>query len=161
MANFTTAGSGTPESPFGWYYDLLAIWAHVSTASIWMRLPTLLMAIACWWLISREVIPRLGRPVQEASRAAVWTAAGMFLAVWLPLEQRPASRADHRPGHPSPGVRVGAGGHQPSAAGGGGLHRRRAHAVLRPTGIASIGALPIWPSGRCARSHAAGRDGSA
>jgi arabinosyltransferase C len=75
---------GTPESPFGWYYDLLAIWAHVTTASVWMRLPTLLMAIACWWLISREVIPRLGRPV-KASRAAVWTAAGMFLAVWLPL----------------------------------------------------------------------------
>ena len=75
---------GTPESPFGWYYDLLAMWAHVSTASIWMRLPTLLMAIACWWLISREVIPRLGRPV-KASRAAAWTAAGMFLAFWLPL----------------------------------------------------------------------------
>ncbi len=75
---------GTPESPFGWYYDLLAMWAHVTTASVWMRLPTLLMALACWWLISREVIPRLGRPV-KASRAAAWTAAGMFLAVWLPL----------------------------------------------------------------------------
>jgi arabinosyltransferase C len=75
---------GTPESPFGWYYDLLAMWAHVSTASIWMRLPTLLMALACWWLISREVIPRLGRPVKH-SRAAAWTAAGMFLAFWLPL----------------------------------------------------------------------------
>src|SRR6195952_3276926 len=23
---------GTPEAPFGWYYDLLALWAHVSTA---------------------------------------------------------------------------------------------------------------------------------
>ena len=22
---------GTPEAPFGWYYDLLALWAHVST----------------------------------------------------------------------------------------------------------------------------------
>ena len=75
---------GTPESPFGWYYDLLAIWAHVSTTSIWMRLPTLLMALACWWLISREVIPRLGIAVKH-SRAAAWTAAGMFLAFWLPL----------------------------------------------------------------------------
>ncbi len=75
---------GTPESPFGWYYDLLALWAHVSTASIWMRLPTLLMALACWWLISREVIPRLGVAVKH-SRAAAWTAAGMFLAFWLPL----------------------------------------------------------------------------
>jgi arabinosyltransferase C len=75
---------GTPEAPFGWYYDLLALWAHVSTASVWMRLPTLLMALACWWIISREVIPRLGAAVKR-SRAALWTAAGMFLAVWLPL----------------------------------------------------------------------------
>jgi arabinosyltransferase C len=75
---------GTPEAPFGWYYDLLALWAHVSTASVWMRLPTLIMALACWWLISREVIPRLGHAV-KASRAAAWTAAGMFLAFWLPL----------------------------------------------------------------------------
>ncbi|KAA1250966.1 arabinosyltransferase [Mycobacterium simiae] len=75
---------GTPEAPFGWYYDLLAMWAHVSTASIWMRLPTLAMALTCWWLISREVLPRLGHAVKH-SRAAAWTAAGMFLAVWLPL----------------------------------------------------------------------------
>ena len=75
---------GTPEAPFGWYYDLLAIWAHVSTASIWMRLPTLFMALACWWVISREVIPRLGDAVKHSS-AARWTAAGMFLAFWLPL----------------------------------------------------------------------------
>jgi len=76
---------GTPEAPFGWYYDLLALWAHVTTASIWMRLPTLLMALACWWVTSREVIPRLGHAV-KTSRAAAWTAAGMFLAVWLPLD---------------------------------------------------------------------------
>ncbi|BBZ46830.1 arabinosyltransferase domain-containing protein [Mycobacterium parmense] len=75
---------GTPEAPFGWYYDLLALWAHVSTASIWMRLPTLVMALTCWWVISREVIPRLGHAV-KTNRAAAWTAAGMFLAVWLPL----------------------------------------------------------------------------
>jgi arabinosyltransferase C len=75
---------GTPEAPFGWYYDLLAIWAHVSTASVWVRLPTLLMGLACWWVISREVIPRLGRAV-KVNRAAAWTAAGMFLAFWLPL----------------------------------------------------------------------------
>ncbi|MCV7314670.1 arabinosyltransferase [Mycolicibacillus parakoreensis] len=75
---------GTPEAPFGWYYDLLAAWAHVSTASIWMRLPTLLMALACWWVISREVLPRLGHAV-KTSRAAAWTAAGMFLVFWLPL----------------------------------------------------------------------------
>ena len=75
---------GTPEAPFGWYYDLLALWAHVSTASIWMRLPTLVMALTCWWVISREVMPRLGHAVKQ-NRGAAWTAAGMFLAVWLPL----------------------------------------------------------------------------
>jgi len=75
---------GTPEAPFGWYYDLLALWAHVSTHSAWVRLPTLVMALTCWWLISREVIPRLGHAV-KANRAAAWTAAGMFLAFWLPL----------------------------------------------------------------------------
>jgi arabinosyltransferase C len=75
---------GTPEAPFGWYYDLLALWAHVSTNSAWVRLPTLVMALACWWLISREVIPRLGHAV-KTSRAAAWTAAGMFLTFWLPL----------------------------------------------------------------------------
>ena len=75
---------GTPEAPFGWYYDLLALWTHVSTDSAWVRLPTLVMALACWWVISREVIPRLGHAV-KTSRAAAWTAAGMFLAFWLPL----------------------------------------------------------------------------
>ncbi|SPM39764.1 arabinosyltransferase [Mycobacterium numidiamassiliense] len=76
---------GTPEAPFGWYYDLLALWAHVSTTSIWMRLPTLVMALTCWWVISREVLPRLGDAVKK-SRSAAWTAAGMFLAFWLPLD---------------------------------------------------------------------------
>jgi arabinosyltransferase C len=75
---------GTPEAPFGWYYDLLAMWAHVSTNSAWVRLPTLAMALACWWVISREVIPRLGHAV-KANRAAAWTAAAIFLAFWLPL----------------------------------------------------------------------------
>ena len=76
---------GTPEAPFGWYYDLLAQWSHISTASVWVRLPTLAMALTCWWLISREVIPRLGHAV-TARRAPAWTAAGMFLAFWLPFD---------------------------------------------------------------------------
>src|SRR5258705_162836 len=79
---------GTPEAPFGWYYDLLALWAHVSTTSIWMRLPTLAMALTCWWVISREVMPRLGHAV-KTSRAAAWTAAGMFRATWCPPGKGP------------------------------------------------------------------------
>lgn len=50
-----------------------------------MRLPTLAMALTCWWAISREVMPRLGHAV-KISRAAAWTAAGLFLATWLPLD---------------------------------------------------------------------------
>ena len=46
---------------------------------------TLAMALTCWWVISREVIPRLGDAVKK-NQAAAWTAAGMFLAVWLPLD---------------------------------------------------------------------------
>ncbi len=33
---------GSPEDPFGWYYNLLALMTHVSDASIWMRLPDLI-----------------------------------------------------------------------------------------------------------------------
>jgi arabinosyltransferase C len=35
-----------------------------------MRLPTLIMALACWWIISREVIPRLGNAVKTSRAAA-------------------------------------------------------------------------------------------
>ena len=33
---------GSPEDPFGWYYNVLALMTHVSDASIWMRLPDLM-----------------------------------------------------------------------------------------------------------------------
>ena len=59
------------------------MWAHVTTASVWMRLPTLLMALACWWLIGRG--SSRGWAVGQGQPGGGWTAAGMFLAVWLPL----------------------------------------------------------------------------
>ncbi len=40
MANYYRWFGTPPEAPFGWYYDLLALWTHVSTASVWVRLPT-------------------------------------------------------------------------------------------------------------------------
>ena len=52
---------GSPESPVGWYYEILRLFAEVSTASPWMRLPTLACGILAWLIISREVVPRLGR----------------------------------------------------------------------------------------------------
>ncbi|UYP19191.1 arabinosyltransferase domain-containing protein [Rhodococcus sp. Z13] len=74
---------GVPEAPFGWFYDVLVLFAKVSTASVWMRLPTLIAAIVCWMVISREVIPRLGVAVRH-SRVSLWTAGLVFLAFWLP-----------------------------------------------------------------------------
>ena len=74
---------GVPESPFGSpYYDLLTLFAHVSTASPWMRLPALIAAILCWLVISREVLPRLGRAARTTP-VAVWSAAAVFLAFWM------------------------------------------------------------------------------
>ncbi|MBE9374512.1 arabinosyltransferase domain-containing protein [Saccharopolyspora sp. HNM0983] len=72
-----------PESPFGWFYELYALWVQISTATPWVRLPALLMGIVSWLLISREVMPRLGQRVRR-SNAAGWAAAGVFLAFWLP-----------------------------------------------------------------------------
>ncbi|HEY5853721.1 MAG TPA: arabinosyltransferase domain-containing protein [Aldersonia sp.] len=75
---------GVPEAPFGWYYDLLEVFAKVSTASPWMRLPALVAGILCWLVISREVVPRLGRAVRN-NRIALWTGGLVFLAFWLPF----------------------------------------------------------------------------
>ena len=122
---------GTPEAPFGWYYDLLALWAHVSTTSVWVRLPTLLMALTCWWVISREVIPRLGHAVKTQPRRGV-DRGGHVPGVLAAAEQRPASRTDHRAGHPADLVLGRARcGHQPSAPGRDRDHHRRADPVLR------------------------------
>ncbi|QBJ96697.1 arabinosyltransferase [Rhodococcus sp. ABRD24] len=74
---------GVPEAPFGWYYDVLAAMAKISTASPWMRLPALIAAVLCWMVISREVVPRLGRAVRHNS-VALWTGGLVFLAFWLP-----------------------------------------------------------------------------
>jgi arabinosyltransferase C len=74
---------GVPEAPFGWSYDMLALLARVSTASPWARLMTLIPAIVCWLVISREVLPRLGVAVRN-NRVALWTAGLVFLAFWMP-----------------------------------------------------------------------------
>ncbi|SDC53980.1 arabinosyltransferase C [Rhodococcus tukisamuensis] len=74
---------GVPEAPFGWYYDVLTLMTKVGTASTWMRLPALIAAILCWMVVSREVIPRLGRAVRH-NRIALWTAGLVFLSFWLP-----------------------------------------------------------------------------
>ena len=75
---------GVPEAPFGSpFYDILSLLSYVTTASMWMRLPTLAAALLTWWILSREILPRLGTAVADR-RMAHWTAAFIFLAFWLP-----------------------------------------------------------------------------
>ena len=72
-----------PEAPFSWPYELYAFWAQVATVPPWLRLPSFAMGGFSWMLISREVMPRLGREVRR-SAATGWAAAAVFLAFWLP-----------------------------------------------------------------------------
>ncbi|BBW99856.1 arabinosyltransferase [Mycolicibacterium moriokaense] len=75
---------GASEAPFDWYQSVLAQLASVSTASVWMRIPATLAAIGAWLIVSRLVLPRLGRRLSQ-NRVAVWTAGAVFLAAWLPF----------------------------------------------------------------------------
>ncbi|EQD85267.1 arabinosyltransferase domain-containing protein [Saccharopolyspora erythraea] len=70
-------------APMGWFIDVYSPWVHVSTSTPWVRLPALVMGVASWLLISRQVLPRLGRQVRTSS-AAGWAAAAVFLAFWMP-----------------------------------------------------------------------------
>lgn len=77
---------GVPETPFGTpYYDVFALFANISTASVWVRVPALILGVASWWVISREVLPRLGAATRS-SRLPAWTAGLVFLAFWLPYD---------------------------------------------------------------------------
>ncbi len=78
---------GTTEAPFDWYQSLLAQFASISTAGIWMRLPALAAAIGSWLILSHGVLPRLGsaRGGLDHHRIAVATGGAVFLAFWLPF----------------------------------------------------------------------------
>src|SRR5699024_10622662 len=78
---------GSPESPVGWYYEILRLFAEISTASPWMRLPTLLCGVLSWLIISREVVPRLGRLARTWPRPRR-PAAALALGFWLALNPR-------------------------------------------------------------------------
>ena len=75
---------GATEAPFDWYQSVLAHMAAISTAGVWMRLPATAAAIGTWLIISRCVLPRVGRRLAD-NRVAVWTAGAVFLAAWLPF----------------------------------------------------------------------------
>ncbi|GAA3948025.1 arabinosyltransferase domain-containing protein [Gordonia caeni] len=74
---------GVPQDPFGWPYQVLSWMTQVSVATPWLRLPAFLLGLLGWWLLSREVLPRLGRAVRT-NQAAIWSCALVFLAIWLP-----------------------------------------------------------------------------
>ncbi|GAB18782.1 putative arabinosyltransferase [Gordonia effusa NBRC 100432] len=74
---------GVPQDPFGWHFQVISAMSEVSLAAPWMRLPAFALGLLGWWLISREVVPRLGRTVRN-STPAMWSAAFVFLAIWLP-----------------------------------------------------------------------------
>ncbi|MFF5986839.1 arabinosyltransferase domain-containing protein [Prauserella flavalba] len=74
---------GVAEAPFGWFYHVYQAMAHVSVVAPWIRLPSFLLGVLSWMLISREVMPRLGKAVRS-SRAAGWAAAVVFLVWWMP-----------------------------------------------------------------------------
>jgi arabinosyltransferase A len=75
---------GAAEAPFDWYQSVLAHLATISADSVFMRVPATAAAIATWLIISRCVLPRIGRRV-AANRVAMLTAGATFLAAWLPF----------------------------------------------------------------------------
>jgi hypothetical protein len=72
-----------PESPFSWFYELYYLWSLVSPSTLWMRLPSTLLGLLCWWLLSRLVLPRLG--AFAARRSVPWLAALAFATWWIPF----------------------------------------------------------------------------
>ncbi|MEU9806773.1 arabinosyltransferase domain-containing protein [Mycobacterium sp. NPDC050853] len=75
---------GATASPFDWYATLLNWLTQVSTVGVWMRVPATLAGIGTWYILRKKMLPRLGGQL-AASRTAVWTAALVFLAAWLPF----------------------------------------------------------------------------
>ncbi|GAA2789095.1 arabinosyltransferase domain-containing protein [Saccharopolyspora taberi] len=73
----------TAYAPMGWFIELYSWWVQISTSTPWVRLPALGMGVLSWLLISREILPRLGRQVRRSS-AAGWAAAAVFMAFWMP-----------------------------------------------------------------------------
>ncbi len=76
---------GVAEAPFGWFYHVYEFLAGLSAAPPWIRLPSFLLGVASWLLLSRKVLPRLGVSVRR-SRAAGWAAATVFCVWWLPYD---------------------------------------------------------------------------
>src|SRR6185436_10494888 len=55
----------------------------ISKATPWMRLPSTLLGLLCWALVSRLLLPRLGRAGRL--RGSRWVAALAFSTWWVPF----------------------------------------------------------------------------
>jgi arabinosyltransferase A/arabinosyltransferase B/arabinosyltransferase C len=72
-----------PEAPFGWFYELYHLGAQLSPATLGLRVPSTVLGLACWVLLSRALLPRLG--AFAARPATGWVAAAVFGTWWLPF----------------------------------------------------------------------------
>ena len=76
---------GATEAPFDWYQIRARPPGRRSAPpACGCGCPPPLAAIATWLILSRCVLPRLGRRI-ATNRVAVWTAGAVFLAAWLPF----------------------------------------------------------------------------
>ena len=72
-----------PEAPFSWFYEVYRLWALASPSTAWLRLPSTLLGLLCWALMSRLLLPRLG-PAGRG-RLTPWVAALALATWWVPL----------------------------------------------------------------------------
>ncbi len=79
----------SPEAPFGWFYEIYAAWAGVSHNTVWMRVPSVLIGIATWFLLSRGLAPRLIHGLYRARHTLPARVAlpVIFLLWWFPFGQ--------------------------------------------------------------------------
>lgn len=75
---------GAAEAPFDWYDRILALAVSVTDRGVWLRLISVAAGLGVWWLLSRIVLPRLGRAVARHA-LALPAAAAALLAFWLPF----------------------------------------------------------------------------
>lgn len=70
-----------PEAPFSWFYELLYQWSLVSPSTPWMRLPSVVLGLVTWLLLSRALLPRFGVAADRP-----WLAALAFGTWWVPFD---------------------------------------------------------------------------
>lgn len=80
------------ETPFAFSQQLLAALTRVSLQPVWLRLPSTLLAVGTWFMLTRGVLRAALPVVADTTRIRLLTAI-VFLLAWLPfnLGVRPES----------------------------------------------------------------------